>query len=430
MSTVNTAFVDSLLRSQWLTPAQLERYQRPLIERLIRHAATQTSYYPERLKAMFSSSDLTTARVDMSRWSDIPILTRAEAFDHGEQLKARTVPPDSGHISEGKSSGSTGQPLAHLRSGLADTAANCHLDRVFTEFGLDLHGSFGWIATDFSDRFEYPGHRGGWDRPGPLSLLNIRTSAADQLTWIERNDLDLLMSYANNLRSIAEVAADRDPPPKKLKAVISTGETLTPETRSLIATTFGTRVIDLYGAREIGQVAFECPQFGGYHFCSDIVICELVGEDGQPVNDGEMGRVVVTPLYNYAMPFIRYDLGDYAVRSGAPCRCGRGLQRIDRIVGRTRHLFVMPDGSRKWPDIQGTAMQPYFGFRQLQVVQTELNSVEVRYVPLPDSAPIDRERVAAHLEWVFHQGIAVTLTPVGRIERNAGEKYEEFISLI
>ena len=61
------------------------------------------------------------------------------------------------------------------------------------------------------------------------------------------------------------------------------------------------------------------------------------------------GRVIVTRLYNYAMPFIRYELGDFAVAGTGPCACGRTLPVIARIKGRARNAFVFRDGSRMWP---------------------------------------------------------------------------------
>ena len=83
----------------------------------------------------------------------------------------------------------------------------------------------------------------------------------------------------------------------------------------LIVQAFGCQTIDLYAAREIGQIAFQCPEGPGYHLCSEAVLCELVDDDGLPVGPGEYGRVVLTSLYNFAMPFIRYDIGDYALSS-------------------------------------------------------------------------------------------------------------------
>jgi phenylacetate-CoA ligase len=54
---------------------------------------------------------------------------------------------------------------------------------------------------------------------------------------------------------------------------------------------------------------------------------------------------VVTPLHNFAMPLIRYAIGDYA-EAGPPCACGRGLPVLARILGRARNLLTLPHGER------------------------------------------------------------------------------------
>ena len=81
---------------------------------------------------------------------------------------------------------------------------------------------------------------------------------------------------------------------------------------------------------------------------AESVLVEILNDDGTPCAPGEIGRVVVTALQNFATPLIRYEVGDYAEAS-APCPCGRGLPVIRRIMGRVRNLLVLPDGKKIWP---------------------------------------------------------------------------------
>src|SRR6185436_9202776 len=109
------------------------------------------------------------------------------------------------------------------------------------------------------------------------------------------------------------------------------------------------RVIDNYGVTETGYIAFECPAGGGYHVCSESVLVELLDDDGNDVPEGEPGRVVLTSFYNFAMPLIRYAVGDLAVAAHGPCPCGRTLPRLATILGRQRNIFTFPDGSQHSP---------------------------------------------------------------------------------
>ena len=93
-------------------------------------------------------------------------------------------------------------------------------------------------------------------------------------------------------------------------------------------------VVDIYSCTEAGYLAFSCPEQGNLHVQAESVIVEVLDRAGKPCAPGEEGEVVVTPLLNFAMPLIRYAVGDRAV-VGEPCACGRGLPTL-KTVGRSR----------------------------------------------------------------------------------------------
>jgi phenylacetate-CoA ligase len=239
------------------------------------------------------------------------------------------------------------------------------------------------------------------------------------------------MTYPNNFRAVAEAASARG---SKLafKAFIATGEVLDGEARAQIVRVFNCPVLDVYGAREVGPIAFQCPDGEAYHLCAETVHCEILRDDGEPAGPGEHGRIVVTPLFEFAMPFVRYDLGDYAVVSSAPCPCGRGLPSLANIAGRSRNLFVMPDGSRFWPVLGplSRSLAKHLSFRTIQFIQTGIGSLELKYVPENAAAQPDLERIENRLREEFHSGLEIRLSPVDHIERGAGMKLEQFVSLV
>ncbi len=428
-------FVKALRQTQWLHPADLVRYQRPLLDRMVRHAAAQTSFYSERLAPLFAGAAPASAPVDWSRWLQVPILRRADLMANVSALEARSVPDSAGRSAVRRSSGTTGKSLEYRRSAIAAFVGNCMLHRVFEVFDFDLEGTLADITHDESGRSDYPDGsvRRGWHmlgRSGRACVLEVLTPAAEQLDWLERMRPDYVMTYANDLWAVAEVARRRGGSPLRFKAFVSAGEMLEAAARTAIAEAFGCQVIDVYGSREFGPLAFECPVGTGYHVCSESVLFELLDDAGKPVGPGEEGRVVVTSLYNFAMPFIRYDLGDYAVAGDAPCPCGRGLPTIKRVAGRARHLFVMPDGSRMWPRVGMlweplTRMLPY---REVQLVQTAVDALEVRYIPASGGPP-DVAGIEAIMRAEFHPALKVTLVPVEQIAR-PGRKSEMFVSQV
>jgi phenylacetate-CoA ligase len=434
MTTVEQDFITRLQRTQWLSAEDLAQYQRPLIERLVRHAATRTEFYAERLAPLFHGRDPETAPIDRARWAAVPVIARAQAIHHVEQMKARDVPADTGALRYGESSGSTGRKLPHARSEIADAITSCLWDRVYELFELDLHARFAAITFDRGGNFSFPhgAKMKGWNHTDPeaeVHMLNLTATPAEQLDWLARVQPAHVMAYPINLGEVAELAL-AEHSPVRFRTFVSTGEVLDPHMQEIIERAFGCRVIDVYSVREIGQVAFPCPDAPGYHLCAEAVLCELLDEQGLPVRPGEFGRVVVTALYNYAMPFIRYEIGDYAQSSASPCPCGRGLPSIARIGGRTRNMIVMPDGSKKrLPRVVFHQAPRFLSYRQIQIVQHTVDAFEIRYLPDLPGDP-DIEGLTRLFREEFHPGATVRLVPVERIERGAGMKIEEFVSRV
>ena len=184
---------------------------------------------------------------------------------------------------------------------------------------------------------------------------------------------------------------------------------------------------DVYSAEETGPIAAQCPEYGSYHVHDETVLLELLDEEGGPVAPGTPGRVVVTVLHNFAMPLLRYELGDYAVW-GPPCSCGRTLPVLARIAGRQRNMLVHPDGSRHWPSFPARLWLPHPAIRKVQLVQTAVDHVEVHLVLDRNLAASEQAQIgstlAGHMRWPgsfsFHR--------VPRIGRDGSHKFEDFIS--
>jgi phenylacetate-CoA ligase len=155
---------------------------------------------------------------------------------------------------------------------------------------------------------------------------------------------------------------------------------LTPLLRRTIEDGFGVPVFDMYGCHEINLVAWECPGGGGLHTCDDAAVVEVLCGPRR-AGEGERGEVVVTGLHSYAMPFIRYRLGDIAVRGDDACRCGRPLGTIRAIEGRTFEHFQLPDGRVIHPHRIGRLLLDFPAVSRYQITQERPDLVVVRVVP-------------------------------------------------
>ena len=77
-----------------------------------------------------------------------------------------------------------------------------------------------------------------------------------------------------------------------------------------------------YGSTEIGLIAKECIKQNGYHICEGHVFVEILGANGEPVPNGEMGNIVVSTLLREGMPMIRYNTEDIGIITEETCECG------------------------------------------------------------------------------------------------------------
>jgi phenylacetate-CoA ligase len=266
---------------------------------------------------------------------------------------------------------------------------------------------------------------------GPGYVLNVKATIEEQAAWLARLDPGYVLAYPSALAGIADVFEERGWRLSQLDEATTFGEVLEGECRAKCERVFGKKVVDLYSSEEVGYIALQCPAGDRYHVQAENLVVEILDDEGQACRAGQIGRVVVTTLHNFAMPLVRYDIGDYA-EVGTTCGCGRGLPVLTRILGRQRNLLVMPDGQRRWPVFTDSAaldgLPPFF---QFQVVQRTLDTLEVNVVrPTESITPEEEALVARHMQRVLGYPFKIEVRTVREIARSPRGKFEDFVSLV
>lgn len=424
-------FAATFPTTERLAAPDLRRYQLRAIERIARHARAEVPFYRDRLAALFDAND----RFRPEAWEDVPVLTRAEAQERSGELKAASWPAQAGEPVPGQTSGSTGMSFRHLRSTLAVTAASAMSERLYEWHGFDADRTFAGIVVDEDGSMAPPEGKGmgRWSRSGrgEARYLDITgTSVGTQVDWLARVAPGYLLTFPSAAQAIAEECRERGVT-LPLDAIMLVGETISDERRAAIEAASGARVVAVYGAHELGALAGQCPGGTHYHVFAESVHVELLDEDGTPAKPGETGKVVVTDFYNFAMPFIRYAPGDYAVSRvgahGGACSCGRTLPMIETVVGRQSCIFAFPGGRRVWPQAASSRLQELMPNRQYQIAQTGPLAVEYRYVPRESGQKEDREGLVQLFKDVLDPRIAVTIRALDAIPRRPGGKYDEYV---
>lgn len=412
-------------RTEQFAPAQMARYTQERLLRLLDHAQRNVPYWRKRLAPVLAGG-----RFDPKAWRALAPLTRPVIVAKLEELSARSVPASAGATHIGQTSGSTGAPMRY-RASASDNIANAAL----TERSFDWWGLEG--ARDYAQILYLPavwptlveGGLRGWrpgearDRlPGRSLALQIDTPVDQQLDWLLRWRPDYLNTRSTNLEALAEASLRRGLD-LRFRLVMSISGPVSQDARDLGRQAFGAEIYDTYGTSECGHLAAECPVCRVLHVNSEARLIEVVREDMSPCQPGEVGRVLVTSYTNYAMPLIRYDLGDYAEQGPVHNPCGRVLPSLARVLGRETETFMRRDGTRFFPAVVARSLQQVMPLKQVQFAQTQFDLVEIRYVPADGDPPVDVEAVQRYVARELGEEWKAQLVPVAAIARPPGGKY-------
>lgn len=99
------------------------------------------------------------------------------------------------------------------------------------------------------------------------------------------------------------------------------------------------RLFSTYASTEMQTAFTECEAGKGGHLNPELLIVELLDDNGQPVPEGEPGEVTITTLGVEGMPLLRYKTGDICKAYTEPCSCGRHTLRLSPVIGRKKQMI-------------------------------------------------------------------------------------------
>lgn len=211
------------------------------------------------------------------------------------------------------------------------------------------------------------------------------------------------------------------------RCIITAGEPLTAELRLAAESTFGASVVNWWVSTEAGPMGIGCGHGPGMHLSDDLVIVEPVDEAGQPVPPGvRSAKVLLTVLYNHALPLIRYEVSDEITVLEHGCPCGSPHTLIDDVQGRRDDSFRY-DGVVVHPHVFRSVLGRTRGIIEYRVIQTEHGArVEIR--GLADHRRLRRQLTDALAKLGLNQP-EVSIAAAGAFERQGTGKIKRFIAL-
>lgn len=417
-----------LERSQWWSVEELRSEQLNALQHLLQHANQHCPYY----RNLWAEAGIKTSRIqDLSDFARLPLLEKQQIRDHRLQLRATRYPQP---LMSKATGGSTGVPLTFdldrrsLERRCAATFRGYNWagagpgSKQFYLWGVPLDAQPAWRV--WKDRLYNVIQR----RRVVSSFTLSEESAPAILDSLNRYRPDVIVAYTGALYQFARLLAELRLRPCSPRSLIVGAEKLHGFQRELIESVFAAPVFETYGSREFMLIGAECPKHSGLHLAAEQQYVEILDDDGRPTPPGEIGNVVVTDLYNYGMPFIRYVTGDQAVAGFEACGCGRGLPLLREVRGRRLDAIHTPDGRNVPGEFFPHLMKDYAGVRQFQVLQTSLDQLELRVVLAPAWTDADRRSVLHSVSRTVGPHVTVRWRAVPSIELTRAGKHRVVVS--
>lgn len=345
--------------------SDIRSVQQELLQAHLNYARDHSPYYRSRLSADRIRRATPTSLVDL------PLTAKAEISRYNDQFSAVALRQVADIVF---SSGTTGLPtqIIYTQQDLERLAYNeqqafdacgfteedvvlltCTMDRCFIAGLAYFLGSRArGAAVIRNGHGTLVSHCDVIQRTHPTCVVGVPTFLRKLGLYLQSQGVDLVQGSVERLVCIGESLRDRS------MSLLKCGQEL--------ETLWGAKVYSTYASSEIVTTFCECAFQQGGHLSPELGLVEIVDEAGQPLPDGQVGEVVVTPLQVEGMPLIRFRTGDVSFIAGRTCDCGRNGPRLGPILGRRQQMMK----------IRGTSLYP----QAVHAVLDELPQVKEYYL--------------------------------------------------
>lgn len=391
-------------RWQWLSPEESLVMQGERLNKLIRYAHAHVPYYREALGAAGVIDG--SGRFDAGRFSEIPLLDKATIRAHYDDLATDELELRKWYVNT--SGGSTGEPIKLIQDRQYESwnRAVKLLHNRWTGYTMGsgearLWGSRRDLLVGRETTWTYASR---WLK-NEIWLNAFAMTPEEMRAYVRRiNALKpgQILAFSESLYDLARLIECEGLFIHTPRSIITSAGTLYPHMRETIERVFQAPIFDRYGSREMGGLAIECEHHCGFHVSSPTHYIEVLREDGTPALADEVGEIVVTVLTNYAMPLIRYRIGDMGVWAGTQCGCGRGWPLLKKIAGRVTDRFLKRDGTMVWGTFFTTLFWGQDWAEKVQVIQEDYEHIRVIMVRSANFSGDDVERGLSFVSEKIH----------------------------
>jgi phenylacetate-CoA ligase len=410
---------------QLKSPKDIEALQDEKVRNLMQSAYDNNPFYRKKFDERGLKPNDIKCQGDLER---LPILSKREVLDNETTMIS---PKIKEKLYTRKTGGSTGMTLHFMKEAQALALNDAVMYRCYDWYGIDIgdrQARFWGVPVTLKLR---------WKEQFKDFILNrIRISAFDisesaclrQYETIRSFRPAYFYGYTTAIYGFCLFMKKLgiDLGTLNLKAVICTAEKMYDHHLALFHEMFSCPIVDEYGSSENGILSFQCRK-GNMHMMSDHMCIEFLDDNNKQVKAGELGRIVVTDLVSYAMPLIRYDIGDMGRSSKKLCSCGVNLPLMEIVEGRKEDFIKTKEGKLVHAAYLCYTLKDDT-VSEFKMYQKDLNSLLVYIVKSPNFTSDTEQMLDGKLRTALGKDIEITFEYLDRIPREQSGKLRYFVS--
>lgn len=371
---------------------QLDTLQWQKLSKLIHHAYETSHYY----KRVWTEAGMTSPN-DISSMDDfykLPLTTKDDIKAHYDEFVSSAF---SNNIKK-STGGSTGQPFHFELNTDSNTRREAVMWRGYGWLGAGLGQKtlYLWGADvgqkSFLKTIKNDFYHSFYNRKMLNSFAMNQSNMSSYVDDVNKYKPTALVSYVNPLFQLANFIIANKLSVYAPKTILTGAEPLYPHQRETIEKAFNAPVYDTFGCREFMLMSAECQSNKNLHINNDHLVVETINSEGNSIT-GNSGDLVITDLYNYGMPLIRYVNGDRATLVDSPCGCGNPLPIMKSVDGRKLDIIKTPSGKSIPGELFPHLFKEFSSIYKFQIKQTIINELLIQIVPNGEFSENDKTKI-------------------------------------
>ncbi|MBU9713490.1 phenylacetate--CoA ligase family protein [Evansella tamaricis] len=431
-------YYETMNKMEWSTEKVIKRITRLKIDKLLEHSYNNVPYY----KALFDKINLVSdGKINVNDFEKIPFMTKEVLKDEFENLKSKDLPNRKWNVNT--SGGSTGVPAKFIqdkeyiewRSAVKffyDKWTGRYIgDKQIKLWGAerDINISKGSVTTNKIKKFIKQ----------ERDLNAYKMSISEMQNYVKAiNEFKpkQILAYVESIHELSKFIENEKLEIHSPDSIMTTAGTLFPDVREKIESVFRTKTFNRYGSREVGDIACECSEQSGLHVSPFTHYVEIVNEEGITVGANEEGQIVVTSLTNFAMPIIRYKIGDIGQWSIEKCRCGRNFPLLNKVSGRITDNFTTIDGTKVYGGFIRKIFYSKSWILKYQIIQEDYEKIVIKIIKDTSfylekvEQDTETDNIKESIKEFMGINCVIDIIFVDEIPSNATGKYRYTISLV